>query len=212
MILRFIGRLGMLAGRVLQRGKMLRMRSMFARHGSGFRFDPAGFYSFANITVGDDVILGTRPILMAAESRIRIGSHVMFGPQVAIIAGNHNTSVVGRFMTDVHEKRPDDDLDVVIEDDVWVGTRAVILRGVTIGRGAIVGAGAVLTKSVPPYAIVAGNPARLIRFRWDANTIEAHERLLYPPEARLPRAHLDALMATPQLRPPARAPVARSVP
>ena len=72
----------------------------------------------------------------------------------------------------------------IIESDVWIGTRAVILAGVTIGRGAVVAAGAVVTRSVEPYAIVAGNPARLIRKRWDDETIAEHERQL---SLRLPR-------------------------
>lgn len=75
------------------------------------------------------------------------------------------------------EKRIEDDPGVVIEDDVWVGTRAIILAGVTIGRGAVVAAGAVVTKSVPPYAIVGGNPARILRMRWSEADIIEHERL-----------------------------------
>jgi maltose O-acetyltransferase len=110
----------------------------------------------------------------------------MFGPYITIIAGNHNTAEIGRFMFDVTEKRPGDDRDVIIEDDVWVGTRAVILRGVTIGRGSIVAAGSVVTKSVPPYAIVAGCPAKVIKCRWDVETLIQHEEMLYNPELRLP--------------------------
>lgn len=56
--------------------------------------------------------------------------------------------------------------------DVWIGTGAVVLQGVTVGHGAIVGAGAVVTKDVPPYAIVAGVPARVIRYRFDDEVIE----------------------------------------
>ena len=67
---------------------------------------------------------------------------------------------------------------MVIEDEVWVGGGATILHGVTIGRGSVIGAGAVVTKSVPPYSVVAGNPARVIRERWDAATIAAHEAKL----------------------------------
>lgn len=59
----------------------------------------------------------------------------------------------------------------VIGNDVWLGASSVVLKGVTIGDGAVVGAGAVVTKDVPPYAIVAGNPAQVIRFRFDEETI-----------------------------------------
>jgi acetyltransferase-like isoleucine patch superfamily enzyme len=90
-------------------------------------------------------------------------------------------------MIDVHDKRPDDDLGVIIEDDVWIGARAIVLRGVTIGRGAIVGAGSLVTKNIPPYAIAVGSPAKTIKFRWDVETILEHEAKLYPPEKRFSR-------------------------
>jgi maltose O-acetyltransferase len=169
-------------------------RPRFAAHGENFWFDPMGQYSFSTISVGEDVSLGERACLIASRSRILIGSHVMFGPEVTIRGGNHRTDVVGRLMKSIRdeEKRPEDDRGVVIEDDVWVGARAVILSGVRIGRGAVVGAGAIVTKSIPPYAIVVGNPARLLRFRWDVKTILDHERLLYPESERLTREFLEA--------------------
>lgn len=61
---------------------------------------------------------------------------------------------------------------IVLEDDVWIGCNALILSGVTIGRGAIVGAGAVVAKDIPPYSIVVGNPARIVKKRFDEKTIE----------------------------------------
>lgn len=60
----------------------------------------------------------------------------------------------------------------VIGNDVWIGTNVVVLRGVNIGNGAVVAAGAVVTKDVPPYAIVGGVPARIIKYRFDAEIIE----------------------------------------
>jgi acetyltransferase-like isoleucine patch superfamily enzyme len=164
--------------------------ALFGSTGKNFIFDPDGMYSYQNIHVGDDVLLGYRSVLMASLSKIYIGDHVMFGPNVTIIGGDHNTSEIGKFMSEVTQKRPEDDQDVVIDDDVWVGTRAIILRGVTIRRGAIVAAGAVVTKDVPPYAIVAGVPAKIIRFRWDVETIMKHEIILYPAEERLTNEEL----------------------
>jgi acetyltransferase-like isoleucine patch superfamily enzyme len=159
---------------------------LFESYGTNVRFDPDGCYTFETISLGSDVFLGYRPLLIAAESRIRIGSKVMFGPYVSIVGGNHNTAETGRAMFDVKEKRKQDDADVIIEDDVWIGSHAIILKGVTVGRGGIVSAGAVVTKDVPPYAVVAGSPARLVKFRWDVETIQRHEAALYPPESRIP--------------------------
>jgi maltose O-acetyltransferase len=166
-------------------------RPLFASCGKNFCFDPYGSYTFNTIFVGNDVDLGWKPILWAVESQIKIGNKVMFGPEVVLIGGEHNTSVVGNYMFDVTEKRPEDDRDVIIEDDVWIGSRAIILKGVTIGRGSIVAAGAVVTKSVPPYTIVAGVPAKVLKFRWNIDTILHHEELLYPPERRLSRELLE---------------------
>jgi len=171
--------------RLSRRLRMYPYRPLFAAYGKNFRFDPNGLYSYRNIYVGDDVNLGVRPILMAALSEIRIGSHVMFGPEVVVIGGGHNAAVSGTFMTEVHQKSGNEDLGVVIKDDVWIGARAIILRGVRVGRGAIIGAGAVVTKSVPPYSIVGGNPARVIGFRLSAEKILAHEKRLYPIDQRL---------------------------
>lgn len=199
-----LARMILLAGKLWSRGRMYLLMPLFRGHGRGFRFDPEGFYTFGTIVVGDDVSLGYRPILMAALSEIRIGSHVMFGPQVTVIGGGHNTEMLGRYMTDVHEKTGNEDLGVVIEDDVWVGSRAIILRGVRVGRGAVVGAGTVVTRSVPPYAIVAGNPARIIRFRWGVDEILRHEASLYPANQRLARTDLECLFRDAAMLPPLR--------
>ena len=157
-------------------------RNRFGQRGVQFHFDPRGTYAFENIYCGDHVSLGERPTLIATRSRIIIGNHVMFGPEVMIRGGNHRLDLVGRYMDTVTEaeKRPADDRDVVISDDVWIGTRAIVLHGVTIGRGAVVAGGAVVTKNVPPYAIVGGVPAHVLRYRWDAETISRHEAILYP--------------------------------
>jgi acetyltransferase-like isoleucine patch superfamily enzyme len=95
------------------------------------------------------------------RGNVSIGSNVMFGPGVSIFSENH-----GFEKTDVPMiEQPTVRKGVVIEDDVWLGTRCVILDGVTIGKGSIVAAGAIVNASVPPYSIVAGVPAKVIKSR-----------------------------------------------
>ncbi len=109
------------------------------------------------------------------------------------MGGDHNTKEIGKYILDVKNKNDDDDLSVIINKDVWVGCNVTILKGVVIGRGAIVAAGAVVCHDVPPYSIVAGVPARVIKLRWngDIETIKKHERLLYAQDERL---DLDAMI------------------
>jgi acetyltransferase-like isoleucine patch superfamily enzyme len=190
-ILLIAGSMLCLAERVKRRILMALLRPLFARHGRNFVFDPDGSYSFKTIQVGDDVFIGPGAILQASESSIIIGNKVLFGPNVTIMGGDHNTSVVGQFMYDVKVKRPEDDQPIVIEDDVWIGAGVTILKGVRLSRGCIVAAGAVVTHDVPPYSVAAGVPARVIGLRFDVGTIITHEALLYPPERRLSR---DVLM------------------
>ena len=109
---------------------------------------------------------------------------------------NHSSHFIGKLMIDytLDDKLKSDDEDVVIENDVWVGAGAIILKGVHIGRGAIVAAGAVVATHVPPYAFVAGVPAKTIRFRWGLEEILRHETMLYPKEKRITKEELHHLL------------------
>lgn len=92
---------------------------------------------------------------------VDIGSDVLIGPGAQLIAYQHNFSIKDSpINTQGFVLAP-----IVIEDDVWIGANAVILAGVSLGKGSVVGAGAVVTASFPPYSIVAGVPARLIGTR-----------------------------------------------
>ena len=76
--------------------------------------------------------------------------------------------------------------DVIVEEDVWLASNVTLLAGVKIGRGATIGSGSVCTRSVPPYAIVMGNPAKVIGFNFTPDEIVEHEKKLYPEDERLP--------------------------
>ena len=82
---------------------------------------------------------------------------------------------------------------VVINEDCWIGAKAILLSKCEIGRGAVVGAGSIVTKKVPPYAVVAGVPAKIIAARFSIEQIIAHEKILYPPEERMSLSELHNL-------------------
>ena len=152
-------------------------KSKFLKHGSNFSYH-GGSFNFSNITIGDNVFIGEQALFLSSNAAIKIGNNVMFGPRVSIITGNHRFDVVGQYMINVQDKRETDDEDVIIEDDVWVGTGAIILKGVTIKRGSIIGAGSVVSKSVPPYSIYVGNTPKKLFPRFSTGEILEHERLL----------------------------------
>lgn len=112
------------------------------------------------------------------KATLKIGSYCSIAPNVKIyMGGMHRTDWVTTypfpaFIRDTgHIKNWDiTHGDVIIGNDVWLCANCVILSGVTIGHGAVVANSSIVTKDVPPYAIVGGNPAKLIRWRFDENT------------------------------------------
>jgi acetyltransferase-like isoleucine patch superfamily enzyme len=122
------------------------------------------------ITIGDHTCIYERSVVGSVCS-VSIGSCVIISNHVHIFDNNnHPTSpsvrhdmCMGGFEGDAWRWRHADSAPVVIEDDVWIGENAAIMKGVTVGKGAIVAAHAVVTKDVPPCTVVAGNPARVVK-------------------------------------------------
>lgn len=142
----------------------------------------------STIRAPDQIIIGHN-VTISAYSMIacngRIGNGVLISSHVGIIGRyDHDHTKVGKYISCapwIYEKNArnrDYRDEIIIEDDVWIGFGAIILSGITIGRSAIVAAGAVVVNDVEPYMIVGGNPARIIGERMPKNMRSEHERQL----------------------------------
>ncbi len=118
-----------------------------------------GAHFSPRVTLGNNSGIG---INASISGIVRIGDNVMMGPHCTTYTHNH---AFDRLDIPMCEQGFQPDQPIVIEDDVWIGGHVIILPGVHIGSGAIIGAGAVVTKDVPNYAIVGGVPAKVIKYR-----------------------------------------------
>lgn len=127
--------------------------------------------TYKNVSIGNHVSINKNCMFMCTRAEIIIGDHVMFGPHVFMITGGHRTDIEGCYMDEVSndQKRPFDDQDIILEGDNWIGANSIILKGVTIGKGAVIAAGAIVTKNVDSYTIVGGIPAKVIKKRFESN-------------------------------------------
>lgn len=157
--------------------------------------------SKGNLIMGENSSIGNGADIMNTRAKVVIGKHFVSGPELTIITGDH-MPIVGRFLNTVSDADKDQldvnheyDKNVVIEDDVWTGYGVTIMKGVTIGRGSIIAARAMVNKSVPPYCIVGGVPAKVLKFRWTIDQILEHESKLYPEGERYTREQLEEIFA-----------------
>ncbi len=158
--------------------KRIFVKSLFSKSGSNVRFNPEDIFSYETISLGNDVYIGPGAYFSSSHGEIKIGNKVLFGPNVSILGGDHIFDKVGEYIHDIKKDENHDDGIVIIEDDGWIGANTIILDNITIGRGAIIAAGSVVTKSVEPYAIFAGTPATKIKERFNAEEIKKHEKKL----------------------------------
>ncbi len=172
---RIIGQCLSLMNRIANRCIASYQLSLFSKIGRNCFLNGPGRFSYKNIILGNDVYIGVNSYFISSDAKIIIGNKVVFGPHVFLISGNHRFDVIGQYIADIKEKRPQDDADIVIGDDVWIGAGAIILKGVRIGKGCVIGAGAIVTKNIPDYHIYT-NKGLKERFN-DLEIIE-HERIL----------------------------------
>lgn len=123
----------------------------------------------SRLTIGDNCFINARTVIESFE-QVQIGSDAQIGFDVIISDGQHHSTNWADRVSDQRIWRNGGSVNaetletkpVIVEDGVWIGARAIILPGITLGEGSTVGAGSVVTKSVPPFSVAAGNPARIV--------------------------------------------------
>lgn len=178
----------------LFRSFFIRKRS-FKSFGDGSRIiPPFNATGNQNITIGNRVYIGPNARLSAPNAPIIFQGYTSAAENLTIHTGNH-ARILGMYHTDVIESiKPEGyDKQVVIQEDVWIGSNVTILMGVTIGRGSTIAAGAVVAKDVPPYSIVGGVPAKFIKFQWTIEEIMLHESKIYSENDRYSQELLEDL-------------------
>jgi acetyltransferase-like isoleucine patch superfamily enzyme len=139
---------------------------------------PANFFRLEKVLVGKKTY-GVLNVTDASplDTKLQIGNYCSISPGVRfLLGGEHQIDSISTFPFKVkcfgYDYEAGSKGDIVVGDDVWIGTNAIICSGVKIGQGAIVAAGAVITKDVPPYSIVAGIPAKVIKYRFNQDIID----------------------------------------
>lgn len=112
------------------------------------------------LKIGNQVSINNNVFIGASAGEIQIGNNVLIGPNTVIRSSNHNFKKNSLINSQKHLNGL-----IIIEDDVWIGANVVILPNVVIKKGAVIGAGSIVTKSVDEYIVVGGNPAKKISYR-----------------------------------------------
>ena len=155
-------------------------------------FNPNNIFMYENTKIEDSTI-------SAAIGKFIMKKYSAAAEGLSVHTGNH-MMIVGKFYrTITNEDKSKSgqvfDKDVIVEEDCWIGCNVTLLAGAHIGRGSIVAAGAVVNKSTPPYAVIGGIPAKVIKFKWTVDDILEHEAILYPENERYTRKELEEIFS-----------------
>lgn len=152
----------------------------------------AQVYNPENLYMEENTNIDGGAIIMNGRAKIIFKKNSGAAVELLAITGNH-MSIVGKNIKQITDKTKDEldvnhemDKAIIVEEDVWIAARVTLLSGAHLGRGCEVGSGSVVRGSIPPYAVVVGNPCKVVGFRFTPEEIVEHEKAQYDETERLP--------------------------
>ena len=152
----------------------------------------ADVYNSTNLIMAENTNIDAKAVIMNGRAKLIMKKNSGAAIGLLVVTGNH-MSVVGMSLKQVTNRMKEKldinhelDKDVIVGEDVWIASRVTLLSGTQLGRGCEIGAGSVVRGKVPPYAVVVGNPAKVVGFRFTPEEIIEHEKHLYEEIDRLP--------------------------
>jgi len=137
-----------------------------------------------NVFLYENTHLLGHALIITTKAKFIMKKNSASAEGLTVVTGSHPTTKGELFLLkaadDIQEAK-----DVIVEEDVWLAINVTLLAGVIVGRGAVVGSGSVCRNSIPPYAIVIGNPAKVVGFKFLPEEIIEHEKVIYPVNERL---------------------------
>jgi maltose O-acetyltransferase len=156
------------------------LKSRFKKLGNNFIFDPeASQFSPETTIIGNDVFIGYGATVVG---EVHLEDNIMFGPKATLVGGTHLFAKKGQWVRWLKPEGNETRQPVYIEKDVWCGANVTIVGKVRIGMGAVIGAGSVVVKDIPPFVLAAGNPCRPKRKIFSDEELLDHLRLLSLPD------------------------------
>ena len=144
------------------------------------------------VELDDYVRLQPNIRMISHGGKLIVKKYTAIGAGTVIIPGSHIPTVgLPQFLSQTHIN--DVATDIIVGEDCWIGSGSYLLSHAKIGRGCVVAAGSIVTKEIPPYAVVAGSPAKIIASRFSIPQIIKHEEILYSPEERIKKETLEEL-------------------
>lgn len=147
----------------------------------------------SNMYLDDYVIIQDGNNFISHTGKLIVKRYSVISSGCIIVPGTHKLKVGVPFYLAAQNHIGDIDYDIVIDEDCWIGAGSILLPNIHIGRGTVVGAGAVVTKDTLPYSVVAGVPAKVIGVKFDLQSCIEHEKCLYASTERLEVSYLEKL-------------------